>query len=88
MFALKIFGFADGAVFPVTGLYLEDFDFDAKGGLGDGVFCEDSDGALRFGSFGEALAYYNTVSRNFPIDDDGTPNSPLTRSRLQIVKVD
>ena len=85
MYALRIFGFVDGVPFPAEGLYLEDFDFEAHNGLGEGTFDLDPDAALRFESFDEAMVYYNTVSKKYPKSDDGTPNCPLTRSRVQVI---
>ena len=58
--------------------WLQSFDADAFGGLGDAVFTADPEEALAFDSMADAIAFYRQRSKVRPVRPDGKLNRPLT----------
>lgn len=75
---MKILGSATEAL-PAP-VYLQSYDLEARGGIGEAKLTHHLDKALRFGSAGEVLATWKQRSKtmpNRPYGDHG-PNRPLT----------
>jgi len=77
-YVIRAVAFADDTPCPHTGQWLEHFDVDAFNGRGWGEFTDDVNKAKRFGTFAEAMAFWNQQSKINPLRPDGRPNKPLT----------
>jgi len=84
MKVIRVVGFANGEPCPIVGQYVESFDFDAHGGLGFGVFTLDKRKAMQFADAGEAIAFWHTKSRRYPVRADRKPNRPFTATTVTI----
>jgi hypothetical protein len=83
-FGIKAIGFASGVACPHEGEWLKSFDFDAYGGIGEGVFTKSAERAKRFKDAGEAMKFWRTQSKVKPMRDDGKPNRPFTALTVAI----
>lgn len=72
----------------VLGPYLQWFDVNARGGLGDDRWTDDVKQALKFDTFLDAANAWKTTSRKRPFRDDGKPNRPLTAYSVSIERID
>lgn len=68
---------------PWAGYWLHAYDPDAHAGFGDATFSPESEGALSFGSFDEAKAFWYQQSTVLP-ERDGRENRPLTVCSISI----
>ncbi len=64
-------------------LYLEDFDVDAFGGLGQADLTKNLDDALRFESSLAVFEAWTRQSTVMPLRADGKPNKPLTAFTIE-----
>lgn len=82
----------------ITEDYLEDYDVDYQPEPGSFAFnpavtgiatwTDDIDKALKFDSFKDAVATWQTQSTKVPLRPDGEPNRPLTAYTVSPVKVE
>jgi hypothetical protein len=87
-YVMRAIAFANGVPCPHAGQWLEDFDFEAHGGQGYGTFTADKSRAKTFDNFGDAAAFWNTISKTTPRRPDGRPNKPLTALSVSIDPLD
>jgi hypothetical protein len=81
---IRVEGCANGTACPIAGQYVVSFDFEAYGGVGSGTFTADKRKAMQFADAGEALVFWRTVSRRYPVRADGQPNRPFTATTVSI----
>ena len=68
----------DDSADHLIGQYLNGYDANAHGGLGEASWTRDRECAMVFADTGEALAFYRAQSTARPTRPDGLPNRPLT----------
>ena len=78
MILLRCYDILDAILSDDSGRYLSHANFDACDGMGDFIFTDDKDKAMRFPSLEAAMEFWKTQSTIRPLRDDGQPNRPLT----------
>lgn len=69
-----------------TGLFLQAFDPEFRGGRGAAVWTEDPDLAMHFATAEVAWELWRTQSVTMPIRADGQPNRPLTAYTVEVIR--
>lgn len=77
----------DGSPHWFRGWYLECFDFEAHGGVGEGGFTPDLDKAMQWAGMAEFHAFYTRSPACRPSRSDGRPNRPLTATTWELITI-
>jgi len=72
---------------PWDGAYLQWYDPEAHGGLGDVRITADIAHAARFPNFAAVMTLYHAVPKCRPLRPDGKPNRPLCAFTMDVVDV-
>lgn len=87
MIVMRIVSDALGRRTLYDGLYVLNFDPDARHGLGEMKCTHDLDKALTFANHAAAHAYWTQASKVQPLRPDGKPNRPLTAFNVALIQV-
>lgn len=85
---MRLFGDAFGRPTPGDGQYLQDFDFEAGGGVGEIVVTPDPQQAMRFDDMTAAWAFWKRQPKCRPLRADGLPNRPLLSTNWEFTDPD